>query len=251
MEDVLSCLTVFAAGLIAGAINTIAGGGSFISLPALMALGLSPGVANGSNRIAILFQSAIATNVYRRANKLNLRRGLGLASIAAIGAMIGAGTAAALSEEIFGRIFGGLFILMSIVLVLKQRLVGAASRGVARSRLLVVIVFLVVGFYGGFIQAGVGILMLLAFSALLDWDIVEANGLKNFIAFLYTIPTLTIFASQGLVDYKAGLLLACGNVLGGYWGAKWSLRNGSKWLMFVVIVIALVSGLSMLFRPLL
>jgi hypothetical protein len=250
VEEILSYLMVLVAGLFAGAINTMAGGGSFISLPALIALGLSPGVANGSNRIAILFQSGIASVVYARANKLDVRRGLAWAGVTAVGAVIGAGVASSLSENIFGRIFGVLFIVMSLILLFKKKLLSGGTHRLSHSKLLALIVFVMIGFYGGFIQAGVGILMLLAFSTLLGWDIVEANGLKNFIAFLYTIPALLFFAVNDKVDYQAGLLLACGNIIGGYWGAKWSLKNGQKWLLRVVVVIALFSGIGMLFRPL-
>ena len=250
MEEFLSALMVFAAGIVAGVTNTMAGGGSFISLPALIALGLSPAVANGSNRIAILLQSSIASLVYLRAKKLDLRRGLRWAVLIAVGAVVGAKVASSLSEAIFGRVFGVLFIAMSLALLFKQQLLTGSNTARPRSLILAVIVFFIVGFYGGFLQAGVGILMLLAFSTLLGWDMLQANGLKNFIAVLYTIPALIFFAAEGQIDYEAGLLLAAGNSLGGYWGAKWSLQAGQKWLIRIVVLVAFISGLAMLLRPL-
>ena len=250
MDELLKYATLVLAGVLAGGINTVAGGGSFIALPALMALGLSPGVANGSNRIAILFQSAIASTVFARSGQLHWRRGLKFALIASVGAGLGAMSAAALSESIFQRIFGVLFIIMSIVMVFKRRALVAPQKKAIQSIGLVVFVFLLIGFYGGFIQAGVGILMLLAFSIVLDWDLVAANGLKNFIVFLYTIPALLVFVGHGLVDYRSGSLLAIGNIFGGYWGAKWTLKQGHKWVLAVVVLVSLFSGFRMLFGPL-
>ena len=239
------------AGIFAGIINTMAGGGSFLTIPALLLLGLPPAVANATNRLAILVQSFAASIVFYREGKLQLKRGLLWSFVMAIGAASGAYTAAVIDEEKFVSWFGVLFVGMSIILIRKAKLKALASETRwAHAPIFVFPALLGVGFYGGFIQAGVGVLILLCLGLVMSSDIVAANGLKNLMVFFYTVPVLIIFAKTGLIDYQAGSCLAVGNALGAFIGARLSMRISPLLLTYFVSIIALVTGLTLIFRTL-
>ena len=248
-DSSLALLFLSVAGVVAGVINTMAGGGSFLSIPALMLLGLDPATANASNRLAVLVQSAVASFVFYREGKLELRRGFIWSIIMTIGAAAGAYTATALDEEKFVVWFGILFVGMSMISVRKSNLQTAATQTTQNyMRNLLFPALVGIGFYGGFIQAGVGILILLFLGLAMNSELVEANGFKNFMVLFYTFPVLFIFAIKGLIDYRSGACLAAGNVLGGYIGARLSMRIHPQALTYFVSLVAFVTGLTLIFR---
>lgn len=240
---------VILVGFLAGFINTLAGGGSALSLPMLIFLGLPANVANGTNRIAILLQNVVGTAGYHREKVLDIRKGLALGIAAILGAIPGALFAISLNEFVMRRVVGGVLIVMLILIVFKPGIWLKAQAGqVASSNKWVsFIVFFLIGAYGGFIQAGVGFFLLAGLVLVEGMDLVRSNAIKVFLILLYTPLALLIFILNDQVDYKLGLILAIGNMAGAWIGSKVAVSWGPKFIRWVLIV-ALLGSILKLFE---
>ena len=238
--DPLQTLILIAVGTIAGILNVLAGGGSLLTLPVLIFMGLPPQVANGTNRIAILAQNIVAVESFRRGGKLPLRLALTCAPSAVVGGLLGARLAVNVSDELFRQILAGVLIFVMVVMIIdpaKRFSFPAKTLGPARTVGLVVS-FFGVGVYGGFIQAGVGFLIITALLAH-GLDLVRINAVKVFVVLFFTVTALVVFIWHGQVNFGLGLALAVGNSLGGWLGTKLAITRGHGFIrkvLFVVIV---------------
>lgn len=232
-------LGVFTAGAAAGFLNVLAGGGSLITLPILLLLGLPAAEANGTNRVAILVQNVAAVWSFRRAGRADVRTGLRLAAFTLPGAVAGAFLAIRISEGAFRAILAG--VLVVAVIGLLRPLGTRDGTDGSRTRVGVVsaLALVGIGFYGGFIQAGVGFLFMLVLYRGLGFDLLTVNVHKVFIVLLYTIPAFLVFLGSGMVDWTVGLVLAGGNAVGAVVGTRVSLRGGERAIR-IVVAIALV-----------
>ncbi len=248
MPDWMTYLLLFPAGLVAGALNVVAGGGSFLTLPLLIFLGLPPTVANGTNRVAILFQSAGATWSFNRHQLMNWRWAVAAAVPAAVGAGLGTAAAVVVGDEAFQKILASLMVVITLWTLLGRKPSGFAASdfpsGIERFGLAVG--FFLVGIYGGFVQAGVGFLIL-ALTTLAGLDLVRGNTVKVFCILVFTVLSLSIFAWQGMVHWPMGLILATGNTLGGLVGAKLTLLKGHGWIRGVVTVTVIIFAIRLWF----
>ena len=226
----------------------VAGGGSFLTLPLLILLGLPHDVANGTNRLAILIQTAGATEAFRRAGAIPapvLVR-LGLAAI--VGAGLGSALAVEVGEAVFLRFLSIVMVLFTLVPLLGRRFGGdAPEAAVPKAGAGLFAAFVVVGFYGGFIQAGVGFLSLGA-TSWAGFRLVAGNAIKVACIFLFSIVSLGVFAANGAVDWGVGLALGLGTFLGALLGARLTLRAGDRILRFVVAGATLAFAVALWFR---
>ncbi len=240
-------LAVIGVGFIAGFINTLAGSGSLLTLPLLMFLGLPANVANGTNRIAILLQNIVGISSFRQQHVLSFKEGLIIGIPAAVGALIGARIAINLNDEIMSRTIGGLLVFMLLIIILKpDRWIKEQAGGTPVVRWFQIIIFLVIGIYGGFIQAGVGFFLLAGLVLGTGHELVKANALKVFIVFLYTPFALAIFILNDQVDYKLGLILAIGNMLGAFLGSRVAVKWGAKAVRYFLIIALAFASLKLL-----
>jgi uncharacterized membrane protein YfcA len=253
VQDVATPLAhalLFASGFVAGVVNVVAGGGSFLTLPILMFLGLPAAVANGTNRVAVLLQNAAAVWSFRRygiGDPEALRWAVVPASIGAVG-----GTALALvvGDELFKRILAILMIALTLWTLWSRpepRAGAAPARG-SRRRIVLVAAFLAIGVYGGFVQAGVGFLVLAGTSAV-GLDLVRGNAVKVLAIFSLTAVSLVIFAWSGRIDWPSGLVMAAGTILGALLGARLTVRKGHRWVRGAVTVTVVVFALKLWFWP--
>lgn len=229
-----------AAGLGAGFLNTVAGGGSVLTLPVLEAVTGSPGVANGTNRIAIVLQNVSAVAGFGRA--LDRRRAWRLALPALLGGIAGAWVATRLSA-------GAMRVALSVAVALVA--VSAVVRPPRAPRLPEWggwALLAAAGFYAGFVQAGVGFLMLAVLAGGLGLDLVKANALKVFLVLLMTVPALVLFARAGQVRWAPGLVLAAGNVAGAWTASRLAVKRGAAWIRWAVVgAAAMAIGKLLLF----
>jgi uncharacterized protein len=246
----LQALVLLLAGAAAGYVNVVAGGGSLLTVPLLIFLGLPETVANGTSRVAILTQSISAMIAFARAGRLDqplIRR---LAAPAAAGAMLGAYVATQLADAIFRSIFGWVMLVCAGLVVVNPQLGDARSPGAARppprSALLVLPAVFAVGVYAGAIQASVGYLWLAALLVLLRLDLVDANVMKTVLTAVCSLPALAIFAWQGKVHLAFGVLLSIGQAAGAWLGATAMLRRGERFIRAVLAAVVLVSALKLL-----
>ncbi|MBC8548825.1 MAG: TSUP family transporter [Candidatus Brocadiales bacterium] len=238
---------VFFAGILAGFINTLAGGGSLLTLPILIFLGLPTAVANGTNRIAIIAQCASAVAGFKKKGVSNFKLSLLFSIPAIIGAIVGAFIAVDISDILFKRV---LAIVMLLVLGLilwnpskRWHVADADPAGLGRGRLYAaMIAFFFIGIYGGFLQVGVGFIIIAALTTITGFNLVVTNSHKVFIAGIYTIFALIVFAFNGKVCWEIGLCLAAGMGLGGWIGSHWAVAKGERWIRVVltICVVAMV-----------
>lgn len=235
-------------GFLAGFINTLAGGGSAISLPFLIFLGLPVNVANGTNRIAILLQNAVATASFKREKVLDIKTAIPLSIASIIGAVFGALIAINLNEMLMRRMVGAVLVVMLILVIFKPEIWIRSQAGQMGSRnyILSFIIFFFIGAYGGFIQVGTGFFLLAGLVLSERIDLVKSNALKVFIILAYTPLALLIFIINKQVDYKLGLILAIGNMLGAWIGSKVAVSRGPKFVRWILIIALAGSALKLL-----
>jgi len=236
---------LFVAGLLAGVINVVAGGGSFLTIPILIFLGLPPNAANHTNRIGIVLQNIGAVWGFRRHQVLSWRWLPRAALPATLGAGLGAWLALVVSDSSFQRILA-LFMVVVSLWTLWDPAGRKRARGdlTAASPWVVAALFFAVGIYGGFIQAGVGF-FLLAAATMAGLDLVRGNAVKVLCALSFTTLALALFAWRGAVYWPAGLSLGAGTLLGGQLGVHLTVLKGHRWIRGVVTVTVLLFALRL------
>ena len=243
---------VAVAGLLAGFVNTVAGGGSLLTLPALMLAGLPPTVANGTNRIGILMQSSSASLQFQRAGSLDLPLAGRLLWPTLIGAGLGAYTASIISDEAMEPLILGVLVTVACLFALKPQWVApqpSPQRAPESAGPFTMIMLLITGFYGGFLQAGVGFLLLTVLAGTLRLDLTRANALKVAIVIPYTILALGIFAWADQVVWGVGVLLGATSMVGARLGVYVALER-ADWLRWLVLGAVVASGVAMASRRL-
>ena len=241
-------LMVIGAGLLAGFINTLAGSGSLVSLPLLIFLGLDPVTANGTNRIAILLQNIVGVGSFHKEKQIEWKTDIRFAFPALIGALIGSLIAVEIDKEVMGKVIGIIMIIMLVIILLNPKKLLKENQQITTEKIwLKYIVFFFVGVYGGFIQVGVGIFILLGIAYITGINLVRANAVKLLIVLLYTPIALGIFIYFGHINWKYGLILAIGNMLGAYIGTKVAIKQGPKFIRWVLIGIIIISATKLLF----
>lgn len=231
-------------GVLSGFLNVIAGGGSLLALPVLIFMGLPGNVANGTNRVAIVAQNASAVTSFFKKGYSDLRTMSTLALCAVPGAALGAFLGTQVSGELFNRILGGLMILLLILMSRKQR--DAEVKEKPRRLVLGHVLMVAVGFYGGFIQAGVGFFLMAVLYRVVGLDLVRVNAFKVFIIGIYTLVALAIFADKGQVLWLAGAALAAGTTIGGWLGAHYTVKRGERLIRVVLNAVLIIMAVRLL-----
>jgi uncharacterized membrane protein YfcA len=234
-------------GLIAGILNVLAGGGSLLTLPVLIFIGLPGATANGTNRIAIFCQNIFAIAGFRKRGIFPIKLALICTLPALVGSYFGATLAINIDDELFKRLLA--FIMIGVMLFtaldpVKKLQVEEGKMSALRLALLLV-TFFGVGVYGGFVQAGVGFIVI-AGLLLHGLDLVRINAVKVIVIFAFTIVALGVFIAHGEVDYGLGLALAAGNSLGGIIGTRLAVEKGHDWLKKIVTATVLVFAIKLL-----
>ena len=243
-------VTLILVGTLAGFINVMAAGGSMITVPVMIFMGIPGPVANGTNRIAILAQNITAAFAFFRKGYSDFKLSLSLSLCALPGAIVGALVGTRLEGVWFNRILAIIMIIMMVVMSIKQKPVPAdqVSAEPTRQRLFAGHVLMVLaGFYGGFIQIGVGFILLPILHRVLGLDMVRTNMHKVFIIASYTIFALAIFITQVEIMWLLGICLAIGNSMGGWLGAHVSVKKGDAVIKMVLNVVLVLFIIKLLF----
>jgi len=236
-------------GFIAGGINIVAGGGSLLTLPMLIFLGLPPAVANGTNRIAIIIQNIFAVSGFKSKGVSAFPYSIYLAISAFIGAIIGALIAVDIKGELFNKILAAIMVIIVIYMVVKRKtsIEELKERIIGKHFWLGILAFFFVGLYGGFIQAGVGFIMLLALSGINRFSLVKSNAIKVFVALVYSISAVAVFAYNDMINWKYGLILSIGNATGGWFMSRWSVKKGDGLVRLFLIIMVIVMAVKLWF----
>ncbi len=243
----LELILLAAAGVISGALNVVAGSGSFLILPILLFVGLPATLANGTNRVGILTQNLAGLIGFHQHGAMDWAWSLKASIPAMIGAGFGVWAALAVPDFAFRRILSVAMVVVTVWSLLnRQKLVNAGDVK-PPSHWLVVAGFFVVGLYGGFIQAGVGFLSL-AITTAAGMDLVRGNAVKLLTVLIVTIISLVTFAGAGQVDWPKGLALAAGNWVGAVIGVRMAVFKGHNWLQQVVTVTVVLFAIALWFH---
>jgi uncharacterized membrane protein YfcA len=244
--DILQMLLLAGLGVVAGILNVLAGGGSLMTLPVLIFMGLPAPVANGTNRIAILCQNVVAVGGFKSKGVFPAKLALLCTVPALIGSVIGAQLAIDISEELFRQILAVVMIGVILLMVFdpnKRLKVDEQHMTPLRTAVLLFSFFLI-GIYGGFIQAGVGFLIM---SGLLvhGLDLVKINAVKVFVVLFYTIIAMAVFIWHDQVNYPLGIALAIGNSAGGWIGSHLAVKKGHDWIRRLVIIVVVIFAIKL------
>ena len=238
-------LLLLLAGIAAGFVNTVAGGGSVITLPVLVEI-VGASVANGTNRVAILMENAVAAVSFHGGKKVPWRFVAPLLLPIIVGAGAGAWVATLLSAETMKRVFGVVIVLVALSMLIRP------SRWMQEGEPRIrepwrSLAFLGIGFYGGFVQAGVGFLLLVGLVLVEGLGLIRGNAAKVVLILAYTPLSIFLFARAGQVDWAAGATLGVGSMTGALMASRLATRKGAAgWIRWVVIAAALVAALRML-----
>lgn len=240
----IEIIALIVSGILVGFINTLAGGGSIISLSILMLLGLPANVANGTNRIGILVQNITAVASFKQQKVLEVKKGLLLAIPAVIGSLIGAWIAVDLNEEIFENAIAVIMLVMlGFTLFKPQRFVyGNKELSEKKINFWQVLIFFFIGMYGGFIQLGVGYLLIAGIVLGVGYDLVKTNAMKVLIVLMYTPFTLIIFIMNDQVNWAYGLTLTIGTFIGAFIASRMAVKRGVNFVKWVIVVVILFTA---------
>ncbi len=241
-ELVLVLLT----GVASGFVNVVGGGGSLISMPVLIFMGLPSAVANGTNRVALMVQSLVAIGYFRQKGFFYPKLSVMLGIPAVLGSIVGAKFAISLSDEMFNKILALVMLAVLVLIILRpeKKFLKEEREDFSPLRLAAAaLVFFGVGFYGGFIQAGVGFVIIAALALITGMSLVKINSLKVLVTLIYMTSSLLVFVISGKVDWVLGFALAAGNAVGAYLGSYFSVNKGDKWIRaFLVVSVVLMAA---------
>lgn len=255
MEIWIGWVGLFFAAMVAGAINSVAGGGSLISFPALIAFGVPPIPANATNTAAMWPGSLSSAVAYRRDTALYRNLLITLVVPSVVGGLLGAVVLVITPPELFDRIVPFLVLFATLLFAFREpftRLfkLGDGTENVGTlGRIWGFLFQLFVATYGGYFGAGIGILMLGSLSVMGLRDIHRMNGLKTILGTLINVLAFVFFALKGLVVWDLGILMAIGAIIGGYIGARTAKRVDQRYIRAFVIVVGLSVSVWLLVKP--
>lgn len=236
-------------GFVVGFINTVAGGASLISLPVLIFLGLPPAVANGTNRVAIVLQTATAVAGFRSKGVSTFPFNVYLGISALLGSLIGASIAVDIKGETFNRILAIIMVAVVVLIVFKPRINVAELQERITGKYLWMgcVAFFFVGIYGGFINAGIGFVIILFLHYVNRMNLVRVNATKVAVVFIYTLAALAVFIWNDKVIWQVGLVLAVGNMLGAWFSSRISVKKGDGFIKIFLVVMVLAMAVRLWF----
>ncbi len=246
--SILEGLLLIAVGTFAGFINTVAGGGSLLTLPVLIFLGLPSADANASNRVGILVQNIFSVAGFKSKGVAVFPFALWVAIPAVIGAIIGSKIAVDMDEAVFNKVLAVIMLMVMGLTIFKPRVKEQLEEQLTSKKIgLSILIFFFVGIYGGFIQAGIGFLMIAVLTSLHGFNMAKTNSIKVFVALCYTIAAVIVFVLNDKVRWQYGLTLAVGTATGGWIASRWSAGKSDRLIRMILLVMVLALSIKLWF----
>lgn len=244
-------LGLLGAGLIAGWVNTLAGAGGLVAFPALLLAGLDAHAANGTLRVAIVAQCLVGVTAFRRAGRLPLAPLRSVLPLVVVGAAAGSWVATSLAVQTLTVIELVVLCVMAFGLLVRQGwLVPGPSEAPRALSWASALALVGTGFYGGLVQAGVGLLLVATLCGGLRFDLVRGNAIKLAVTLAFNLVSLSIFLGAGQVEWRRGALLAAGTVIGALVAVRFAVRRGQEAIRWVIIAAVLVAVAVLVTRQL-
>jgi uncharacterized membrane protein YfcA len=235
-------------GIVVGFINTLAGGGTIISMSLFMMLGLPPAVANGTNRIPVILQNLVSVINFYRDKKLDVKKAIHSTIPVAAGSLLGSNLSIVIHDSIFMIFFVIIMAAMLLLMFLKPNkwLKGDIEKRNMPVSMLQAVFYFLIGIYAGFIHIGMGYFLLAVLVLMGGFDLLRANAVKSFIVLFYAPFSLIVFIYYGKINYEYGFIHAIGNMIGAYIASKWAMNWGMNFIRWVVAVFVVISCLHVL-----
>lgn len=242
--SLITILILIFSGVVTGFVNSLSAGGTAISIALYLSLGLSPTVANATNRIGVLFQTGTTAVLMHRKKQIPMRAVFFYSIPTIIGAVIGAKTSAIIDEQFFAYALGIVLLMMIFFISLPTKRLQTDNEQKINKGITVwkVLIFLSTGFYGGFVQVGSGFLLILAGTAGLGYGLMKSNGLKVAIMFFYTIASLITFSLNVEINWQYGLLHSFGNMIGAWIATFLAIKKGVGFVRWIIIIVILFTA---------
>jgi uncharacterized membrane protein YfcA len=249
METLFEGILLVVVGFFAGIINTLAGGGSLFTLPVLIFLGLPPAIANGTNRIAIVVQSLGGTFGYRSKGIHTFPFPIYLGISASIGAVIGAQIALKVDGALFNRILAVIMLIVGFLILIRRKSLAMNLPERLKGKYLFysILGFFLIGIYGGFINAGIGIVIMLFLNRLNRLSLLKTNATKVLVVMIYSAVSLALFAYNDAVNWKLGSLMALGTLFGALWASRWSVEKEDRVIRVAMLVTIFIMAIKLWF----
>lgn len=249
-------------GILVGFVNTLAGMATALSYVLFMAMGMPINVANGTSRVGVLAQFAVSSALFKKHGYLDIKLGAKVGIPIAIGSVIGAQGAAVINPAIMEVAMGLMLPVMAFLLIYNQRKKGQLKLKNALSQLeneienknkqkigvLKFIAFVLIGVYGGFTHAGVGILILFGSFYLLGLDLIKSNGIKQFAVLIYTPLALVVFIWHGQINWPVALIYGVGNVTGAVIASQIAVKWGTTIINYVIAVAVFLMSFWLIYK---
>ena len=249
METLFEGILLVVVGFFAGIINTLAGGGSLFTLHVLIFLGLPPAIANGTNRIAIVVQSLGGTFGYRSKGIHTFPFPIYLGISASIGAVIGAQIALKVDGALFNRILAVIMLIVGFLILIRRKSLAMNLPERLKGKYLFysILGFFLIGIYGGFINAGIGIVIMLFLNRLNRLSLLKTNATKVLVVMIYSAVSLALFAYNDAVNWKLGSLMALGTLFGALWASRWSVKKEDRVIRVAMLVTIFIMAIKLWF----
>jgi uncharacterized membrane protein YfcA len=237
-------------GILVGFINTLSAGGTTISIALYLAMGIPPQVTNAINRVGVLIQNGFACAMFYRKHIINYRHIVLYSIPILIGTFIGSVTAVNIDESVFNVCFAIVLLVITVFLFIKHKDSGADEKPFTLKRYFICSpFFLIAGFYGGFVQAGTGFLLIVISGTLLGYNLIKTTAAKNTFMFIYTVVAMSVFVFRGGVEPKYwiyALIHSVGNIIGSYIAAKYAIKKGNLFIKIVIVCVIILTALNLL-----
>ncbi len=244
----LELLLLLVTGIATGFLNVMAGGGSMLSLPVMIFLGIPGTIANGTNRIAILSQNISAVWAFYRKGISNFRLSLSLAACTIPGTIAGALVAARIPNDQFNTLLAIIMIAMLIIMALPEKKAIAHDAKPSQGRMIAGhLLMVLIGFWGGFIHIGVGFLLMPVLNKVMQLDLITTNAHKVFIVLCYTIVALIVFSSELDLIWKYGIALGIGTWIGAWLAANMQIKKGVRSIKITLNIVIVAFIIKLLF----
>ncbi|MVF10883.1 sulfite exporter TauE/SafE family protein [Ketobacter sp. MCCC 1A13808] len=250
MMDTLYIVLLIVSGIVAGFVNTVAGGGSIFTLPALMLLGMPADIANGTNRVGVFLQSLAGVRGFRQHGKLDQKAIMPILLPTVAGSLIGSWVASVIPVEVLKPVLLGTMIAMTLLIVLKPGTLPAVDEQILtlKEKPIVNLWLFLAGLYGGFVQAGVGFILLTALAGVLRYDLVRANALKMLCTLVFGGVALLVFIVQGQVLWVPGLILGASTIIGVQLSVRFAISAKQQTLKWILLGMALLVCVAALIK---
>ncbi len=246
--DMATLTTLFLVGALAGFIDSIAGGGGLISVPALLATGMNPAQALATNKLQAVFGSATATWRFLRQGHIDLRLALPCVGFTLVGAVLGASSVQLIDQSFLKAVIPWLLAAIAVYVLASPKLGDQDAKARLAPRTFAALAGLSLGFYDGFFGPGVGSFLVFAHVLLLGYNLLRASAHSKVMNFTSNFVSLLVFIIGGQVLWLIGLTMAAGQFIGAWCGTHLVIRQGARIVRPLLVLTSLAMTVRLVYQ---